>query len=162
MGGITKFPPGIGAGIKKNSVIKDGDTNLRPRPASLPSLPAMVLGFTLIETKAIILLVVAGDLHSRPATHHATVVPEADVVTISADKYQRLLTTQSSPAVTTLAQISASIACTAFQSPWVINSGAFPYMINASSIMSDVYYWSSISCYPCRDIYFLFFWFWYC
>ncbi|GFY82575.1 hypothetical protein Acr_02g0008150 [Actinidia rufa] len=36
--GGDKIPSGIGAGIKKISEIGNEDTNLRPRPAPLPSL----------------------------------------------------------------------------------------------------------------------------
>ncbi|GFY84570.1 hypothetical protein Acr_03g0013440 [Actinidia rufa] len=45
------------------------------------------------------------------AAHQSTLVPKTDVVIISADEYQRLLTAQSSPATVTLAQTSASTAC---------------------------------------------------
>ncbi|GFZ13198.1 hypothetical protein Acr_23g0015830 [Actinidia rufa] len=78
------------------------------------------------------------DIHGHPTTHQATVVPEDDVVTISADEYQRLLTAPSSPATATLAQKSAYTACTASPSPWVINSCTSTHMIDISSILSDI------------------------
>ena len=56
------------------------------------------------------------DLHGCLATHQAIVVLEADVATNSTDEYQRLLTSRSFPATTTLVQTSTSTACTTFQS----------------------------------------------
>ncbi|GFS46000.1 hypothetical protein Acr_00g0099480 [Actinidia rufa] len=63
----------------------------------------------------------AQDLHGRPVAHQVTVIPEADVVTIST--------------TTTLAQTSAS---TAFQSPWVINSSISVHVIGTSSVLSNI------------------------
>ena len=59
----------------------------------------MVLGFALIATRTIILLNATKDIHGRPAAHQATVIPKDDVMTISAEEYQRyqcLLTTKTS------------------------------------------------------------------
>ncbi|GFZ16047.1 hypothetical protein Acr_25g0004560 [Actinidia rufa] len=66
---------------------------------------------------ALIILVTVVDL----AMEFATIVPKADVVTPSVDKYKCLLTTQSSPAINTLAQTRASTMCVTSQIPWVID-----------------------------------------
>ncbi|GFS35005.1 chitin elicitor receptor kinase 1 [Actinidia rufa] len=74
------------------------------------------------------------DFHCRPAIHQAAIVPESDVVTISADEYERLLTTKC-PATSTLVQTNASNACVASQSPWVIGSGASTHIIDTSFVL---------------------------